>query len=537
MKEASSKKEKTKIKNRTQQGITLIALVVTIVVLLILAGITINMLFSNGGIFKTAEDAADAWNKAVTNEQASLDNIADQIDNLVNGTGEDTEIPDVLERYILGEDKTGVLATDIFDTNTMKFKDNDIIPDASTSLTFLGMDTVGDKIQITFQYNNETYIGIGSSSTYMTEELIKKATETTGKWDGTTNDKVTAVQSKDATPVNVPVPKGFTASTVEAEQKVEEGFVIKQDGTNNEFVWIPVNNTQLEIMYNTENPGTPLSTYEGVDATTDVYSKLRGTNGASTGGAPGSTTYREPDILIDTTYGDAVIGNSSRGIEQIKTVFGFKEEDGNILDQFADMLVADYEASYASIKKYGGFYIGRYELTGSTASPTVQAGQTVLASQNWYNLYKACSGIVNTASANAKSTMINGTQWNRVLEWLVETGMDSKKVYEDSSTWGNYSNYNTANGYTEGTPGYEEAAGTGVQPAGSSEYWKANNVYDLAGNAWEWTQEANDTLGRVLRGGVYSLSGSDRPASYRGYTDPSYSSSYDSARPALYVGL
>jgi len=40
-----------------QQGITLIALVVTIVVLLILAGITINLLFSNGGIFDIANQA------------------------------------------------------------------------------------------------------------------------------------------------------------------------------------------------------------------------------------------------------------------------------------------------------------------------------------------------------------------------------------------------------------------------------------------------------------------------------------------------
>ena len=282
------KKAKSRIKYRKQEGITLIALVVTIVVLLILAGITINMLFSNGGIFKTAQDAANAWNEATVNEQESLNNLADQIANLVNGQVGGGQTP--------GEETPEV-------------------PDG---------------------------------------------------WDLT---KVTPVISKDETPVNVPVPNGFTASTVEEEQKVEEGFVIT-DGTN-EFVWIPVNSEQLATMY-IEAPGTPLSAYEGVDATTDVYSKLRGENGASTGGAPGSTTYREPDILIDTTYGDAVTGNSSKGIEQIKSVFGFEESNGNILDQFADMLVADYEASYESIKKYGGFYIGRYELTGSVASPTVQ---------------------------------------------------------------------------------------------------------------------------------------------------------------------
>ena len=86
-------------KAKEKRGITLIALVVTIVVLLILAGITINMLFSNGGIFKTAQDAANAWNEATVNEQESLNNLADQIGNLVNGQtgdgsgGEEPEDP------------------------------------------------------------------------------------------------------------------------------------------------------------------------------------------------------------------------------------------------------------------------------------------------------------------------------------------------------------------------------------------------------------------------------------------------------------
>ncbi len=126
---------------------------------------------------------------------------------------------------------------------------------------------------------------------------------------------------------------------------------------------------------------------------------------------------------------------------------------------------------------------------------------------------------------------------DRVLEWLVETGMPSEDVYEDSSTWGNYSNYNTANGYTEGTPGYEEIAGKGVRLAGSSEYWKANNIYDLAGNAYERTQEASTTYNRVSRGGYYNSPGSGAPASYRFSFDPTFSVSYVSARPALYVAL
>ena len=346
-------------------------------------------------------------------------------------------------------------------------------------------------------------------------------------WDG---NKVTPEESDDG--VIVPVPDGFEPSEEDGTHNVNDGFVIT-DGTN-EFVWIPVNSEQLAKMY-TETDGTPLSAYDGVDATTTVYGNLRNSDGsgASEGGIPGSTTYREPDILTSTTYGDAST-TADRGINLIKEVFGFEETNGSILDQFADMLVANYEEAYQSIKKYGGFYIGRYELTGSTDAPTVQREGTVVTSANWYELYKACGSVVDTDSA--KTTMIAGTQWDRVLEWLVETGMEPSDVYDDSSSWGNYSNYNTANGYSEGNPEYEATAGS-KQSAGSSEYWQANNIYDLAGNCYEWTQEASHTGRRVYRGGGYLGSGSVDPASSRYGSGPCNSSSSTSSRPVLYVAL
>ena len=104
---------------KSSQGITLIALVVTIVVLLILAGITINMLFSNGGIFKVAQDAANAWNEATVNEQESLNNLAEQIENLVNGqTGGGEETPeepvDITTVTEIVEREEGQRAKDIY---------------------------------------------------------------------------------------------------------------------------------------------------------------------------------------------------------------------------------------------------------------------------------------------------------------------------------------------------------------------------------------------------------------------------------------
>ena len=70
---------------RNSQGITLIALVVTIVVLLILAGITITFVLGENGIINMAQRAADATNKATQKEQEDLAGITNQMQNYLNG--------------------------------------------------------------------------------------------------------------------------------------------------------------------------------------------------------------------------------------------------------------------------------------------------------------------------------------------------------------------------------------------------------------------------------------------------------------------
>ena len=137
---------------------------------------------------------------------------------------------------------------------------------------------------------------------------------------------------------------------------------------------------------------------------------------------------------------------------------------------------------FQSVKKYGGFYIGRYEISGSVESPTVVQGGTVLEAYvagNWYNLKKACNNVVN--NEYVKSEMIYGNQWDRVLNWLVETGAKTQEeVYSNSSSWGNHS--------------------ARKQTSGKNEAWQANNIYDLAGNYYDLTQESDSTNGRIGRG-------------------------------------
>ena len=77
---------KTKIKNNQERGITLIALVVTIVVLLILAGVSISLVLNNNGVISKAKDAKNQYAEAQTNDEKQLNEVSDWIDTKVGET-------------------------------------------------------------------------------------------------------------------------------------------------------------------------------------------------------------------------------------------------------------------------------------------------------------------------------------------------------------------------------------------------------------------------------------------------------------------
>lgn len=72
---------------KKERGITLIALIVTIIVLLILAGVTINLAVNQSGIFERASKAAQAYNTAEKTESNALQNAADAMDDYANQYG------------------------------------------------------------------------------------------------------------------------------------------------------------------------------------------------------------------------------------------------------------------------------------------------------------------------------------------------------------------------------------------------------------------------------------------------------------------
>ena len=389
---------------KQERGITLIALVVTIVVLLILAGVSISLVLNNNGVISKAKEAKNQYAEAQTNDEKQLNEVSDWIKETV------------------GDTTGGDSVTKI---------DGVPIPDG--------------------------YYYVGGTKA-----------------------------------------KGLVISDNVADKELDKGKEnVRSNLQGNQWVWVPVETPSS--LYTTVAAGQKLAGSTGVKTTKYTNSAI--ISGQTRGLTGDESSYREPDILTNSTYGDTD--------ERAKTA-GFSS-----LANMAETMVSDYEEMIASLEKYKGFYIGRYELTanGEKTGATQICGNGV----NWYTLYKNCTTLAK--GIKVKTRMIWGLQWDATCNWL----SNSNPAYSitDSSTWGNYSN-NTADGHGS------------KQNTGFSESWKANNIYDFAGNCNEFTQEASNTGGRANRGGAFG-NGSLYPASYRYDFTPTYTNSVSGSRPTLYL--
>ena len=317
-------------------------------------------------------------------------------------------------------------------------------------------------------------------------------------------------------PVNTETSDWGDGSSSPSQDSVDHGLVIR-DENDNEWVWIPVDSETLAKMVETSTEAKTLCGTTGETAvTTNKYSKTitigKDNNTKElTRTTPGTSasydSYREPDLVVNYDAQDTYY----------KTILG---ETGT-KEQLAKLFVDEYNEMITSIAKYGGFYIGRYELSGTVTDPTEKSGKTLVYT-DWYNLYNACRSSKLQASDKVKTQMIWGIQWDVACDFIANKG--EQKNIKDSRDWGNYSD-STGNAKVTVTENGTETKKYGSkQNTGYSEYWKANNIYDLAGNCFEWTQEANNTDCRAPRGGGYvGDDGSSDPASYRGDSDSNYS--------------
>ena len=419
---------------KNNKGITLVALVVTIVVLLILAGVSINLVLGDNGIVKKAQDAKTKSAEASANDLKGMNSLVSEMEGALAGNG-----------------------------------------------------------------------GAGGSGT------------------GT---KVPAEATAETAPY-------FPDNTfTKKEGTIDTGLVI-QDGSGNEYVWVVVpkslyNNTD----YNSNDAKKPSSStdYANIEYCLHQY----------------TATYRKGTSNSDVYYPDD------------KSVGWFADETAyNNLKN--SMLKSVYEN--------GGFYVGRYEAGIGTNRTSIESkvdGKypvpttvpvTKADAYPYTNVTRTqAQNLASKVNPGTKtSSLMFGVQWDLVLAFMSK---DTAKItstdvlIKNSTTIGNYrdstfqlsqtgqyavySNYSlssTWNPSTKSTTNFVDSSrnkiaqssnGNGILvTTGTSETNKVMNIYDIAGNVYEWTLEkTSDTDNPCAgRGGYFIYTGSINPAARRdGYS-------------------
>ena len=423
---------------KNNKGITLVALVVTIVVLLILATVSINLVLGDNGIVKKAQDAKTKSAEASENDLKGMNSLVSEMEGALAGNG-----------------------------------------------------------------------GAGGSGT---------------------DTKVPAEATAETAPY-------FPDNTfTKKEGTIDTGLVI-QDASGNEYVWVVVpkslyNNTA----YNSNNAKKPSSStdYANIEYCLQQY----------------TATYRKGTSNSDVYYPDD------------KNVGWFA--DATAYNNLKNRMLK-------SVYENGGFYVGRYEAGIDTTTGTNRTSEGPTNSDGKYTIKEMPTPVSkadaypytfvtrtqaqnlasNVNSGTKTSSLMFGVQWDLVLAFMSKDTAkitSTEDLTQNSTTIGNY--YNSTFDLNRGKyaqygklgntwNNFDSALGSIVVSnettgkmkkteqssyengilltTGGTEQSKVMNIYDIAGNVWEWTLEntSNADYPCATRGGSFGTTGSNIPAAYR----------------------
>ena len=417
---------------KNNKGITLVALVVTIVVLLILAGVSINLVLGNNGIIAKAKDAETKSAEASQNDLKGMNGLVSEMEGALAGNG-------------------------------------------------------------------STGSGSGNG----------------GAGGSGTDTKVPAEATAETAPY-------FPDNTfTKKEGTIDTGLVI-QDASGNEYVWVVVPKSLYNNAdYNSNNAKKPSSStdYANIEYCLQQY----------------TATYRK------TGWSDTHAGDTA-----------------NVGWLTSDEYTKLKNSMLKSVYENGGFYVGRYEAgiaenrtsnteTNSDRKYTIEGMPTPVSKADAYpytyvTRTQAQNLASNVNSGTKTSSLMFGVQWDLMLAFMHNKGnIADSTLTSNSTTIGNYYNstfdlnrgqYATAADLTKwykinendsyGAVVNKKKTGDTSKPpvlitTGGTEQSKVMNIYDIAGNVWEWTLEKTSYGSGpcAIRGGRCSNNGSNNPAAIR----------------------
>lgn len=444
-----------KVKNKTKgmdlatglisnHGITLIALIITIIVLIILAGVAINLSLLNNGIFDRAKQARNLTNKQEATDRINLKILTAQ----ANKYAENQEMPTLKElseilkedeeiQYITEASKVASVEYNVTSENPtsiyVKLKEYSYEFEINSQLKLIKID--GKEVVDSNQQNNNQKPG-GDVQTGI------KPGES-GYAGGNYNDPY--------------IPKGFKHV---GEDTWNSGYTIIGDTVSegNEFVWVPCVLTEEEQNKAKENGDN-----------VEIFRKILPTTSSSS----------------DPYYRYNFIGSA--------TVIG-EMDDADCIRQ--------------SIGTYGGFYIAKYEagIPGTTQSTiedhnTSKLGDVLPVSKPGVGVWNfigrdsallLSKKMIDYDVSGVRSSLISGEAWDTTLQWIVNSS-DKRDEYKEYDVKTGFKGW-----YNRSEPSY---TARGMNYA-------TNNIYDMGGNVAEWTTELGklpdyESLYAVLRRRVF----------------------------------